>query len=197
MILEGELLMSLLPVDKAQEIAINKATDMITGELEKSGRETEKLLAVYNDTIKNQLKSIVTQHKIVGGVAGALPTLGIATTLNLIVLYVRLSKAVNMEVLVEFDELFSKAIRASGGAFIALGVVLVGIKFIVTALEVSGIGLPPGLLAGAISGAFLTHKAGLNFANNVSKMVDEALLSEETKQLPPKKGFLRRMIPFM
>ena len=102
-----------------------------------------------------------------------------------------------MEVLVEFDELFSKAIRASGGAFIALGVALVGIKFIVTALEVSGIGLPPGLLAGAISGAFLTHKAGLNFANNVSKMVDEALLSEKTKQLPPKKGFLRRMIPFM
>lgn len=197
MILEGELLMSLLPVDKAQEIAINKATDMITGGLEKSGRETEKLLAVYNDTIKNKLKSIVTQHKIVGGVAGALPTLGIATTLNLIVLYVRLSKAVNMEVLVEFDELFSKAIRASGGAFIALGVALVGIKFIVTALEVSGIGLPPGLLAGAISGAFLTHKAGLNFANNVSKMVDEALLSEEMKQLPPKKGFLRRMIPFM
>ena len=139
----------------------------------------------------------MTQHKIVGGVAGALPTLGIATTLNLIVLYVRLSKAVNMEVLVEFDELFSKAIRASGGAFIALGVALVGIKFIVTALEVSGIGLPPGLLAGAISGAFLTHKAGLNFANNVSKMVDEALLSEKTKQLPPKKGFFRRMIPFM
>lgn len=52
MILEGELLMSLLPVDKAQEIAINKATDMITGGLEKSGRETEKLLTVYNDTIK-------------------------------------------------------------------------------------------------------------------------------------------------
>ena len=197
MILEGELLMSLLPVDKAQGIAINKATDMIAGGLEKSSRETEKLLAVYNDTIKNKLKSIVTQHKIVGGVAGALPTLGIATTLNLIVLYVRLSKAVNMEILVEFDELFSKAIRASGGAFIALGVALVGIKFIVTALEVSGIGLPPGLLAGAISGAFLTHKAGLNFANNVSKMVDEALLSEETKQLPPKKGFFRRMIPFM
>lgn len=189
--------MSSLPVDKAQGIALNKAMDMMTRGLEQSSRETEKLLAVYNDTIKNKLKSIVTQHKIVGGVAGALPTLGIATTLNLIVLYVRLSKAVNMEVLVEFDELFSKAIRASGGAFIALGVALVGIKFIVTALEVSGIGLPPGLLAGAISGAFLTHKAGLNFANNVSKMVDEALLSEEEKQLPPKKGFLRRMIPFM
>ena len=109
----------------------------------------------------------MTQHKIVGGIAGALPTLGIATTLNLIVLYVRLSKAVNMEILVEFDELFSKAIRASSGAFIALGVALVGIKFIVTALEVSGIGLPPGLLAGAISGAFFTHKVGLNFANNV------------------------------
>ena len=61
--------MSLLPVDKAQEIAINKATDMITGGLEKSSRETEKLLAVYNDTIKNKLKSIVTQHKIAGGIA--------------------------------------------------------------------------------------------------------------------------------
>ena len=87
MILEGELLISLLPVDKAQEIAINKATDMITGDWRKAvGKQ------------KNYWQS---------------------------------------------------------------------------------------------------NKAGLNFANNVSKMVDEALLSEETKQLPPKKSFLRRMIPFM
>ena len=173
--------MSLLPVSKVQDAAMSKAVNIMAGEIEKGTRERDELLSAYNETVKGQISKIVNQHKIAGLVIGPLPTHGILTTLNLIALYRRLGKAVDIEVMQELDALFTKAISASKWAFFRLGVFLFIIKQVVSVLDELIFAAPIGIMVGAFCGYKLTHWAGLNFAKNISNMVDEALLYHDEK----------------
>ena len=173
--------MSMLPVSKVQDAAMGKVVDLMAGELEKGIRERDELLSVYNESVKGRISKIVNQHKIFGGIAGPLPTHGVLTTLNLIVLYRRLGKAVDIKVMQELDAMLSKAISASRWSFVKLGGSLVAIKQIVSFLDYSMIAAPLGIVMGAYCGFKFTHRAGLNFAKNISSMVDEAILKHETK----------------
>ena len=186
-----------LPTEKIQEAVLNQVTNVVIGDIAKGEVEKDKLLAVYNESIKGDVEKIINQHKISGAFAGPLPTHGLLTSINMIVLYRRLSKVLDIEAMKKLDALVANALSSSKWAFVKLGTSLFLIKQAVSLLDETAVAAPIGIALGLFCGYKFTHRAGLQFANNVSKMVDEALLSEETKQLPPKKGFFRRMIPFM
>lgn len=173
--------MSMLPVSKVQDAAMGKAVDMVAGEIEKGARERDELLSVYNESVKGKISSIVNQHKIVGAIAGPLPTHGVLTTINMIVLYRRLGGVVDIKVMQELDAMLSKAISASRWSFAKLGTFLFAIKQVVSILDFSVIAAPLGIIMGAFCGYKFTHRAGLNFAKNISNMVDEAILKHEKK----------------
>ena len=174
--------MSLFPVSKVQDAAVSKATDMMANNIEKGARERDELLSVYDESIKVKISKIVNQHKIAGALAGRLPTHGILTTLNLIILYNRLGSAVDIKTMQELDSLLSKAISASKKSFFKLGASLFVLKQVVSVLDESIIGAPLGLAVGLFCGYKFTHWAGLSFAKNISDMVDEAVLKHDMKQ---------------
>lgn len=173
--------MSMLPVSKVQDAAMGKAVDMVAGEIEKGTRERDELLSVYNESVKGKISSIVNQHKIAGAIAGPLPTHGVLTTINMIVLYRRLGGVVDIKVMQELDAMLSKAISASRWSFVKLGTSLFAIKQVVSILDFSVFAAPLGIIMGAFCGYKFTHRAGLNFAKNISNMVDEAILQHEKK----------------
>ena len=173
--------MSMLPVSKVQDAAMGKAVDMVAGEIEKGTRERDELLSVYNESVKGKISSIVNQHKLIGAAVGPLPTHGVLTTINMIVLYRRLGGAVDIKVMQELDALIGRAVSASRWSFIKLGTSLFLIKQAVSILDELVVSAPIGIVAGLICGYKFTHWAGLNFAKNISNMVDEAILKHETK----------------
>jgi len=173
--------MSMLPVSKVQDAAMGKAVDMVAGEIEKGTRERDELLSVYNESVKGKISSIVNQHKIAGAIAGPLPTHGVLTTINMIVLYRRLGGVVDIKVMQELDAMLSKAISASRWSFVKLGTSLFAIKQVVSILDFSVFAAPLGVIMGAFCGYKFTHRAGLNFAKNISNMVDEVILQHEKK----------------
>ena len=77
-----------------------------------TAEENEKLLSVYNDEIKPKLKKIINAHSIAGIFIGPLPTMGIATTINLVIMYGRLSKVLKIPIVQEFDKLISPVISS-------------------------------------------------------------------------------------
>ncbi len=155
-----------------------ESIDALTGNLAHSFKENEELLQAYSDDIKPKLKSIINQHSIIGCIAGPLPTMGILTTINLMVLFGRLSKTVNIPIMQELDNLLAPAISSAKSAFIKLAVILALIKIIVTGLDVTGIGLPPGVIVGVICGFYFSNKAGNIFANNISKEMNKYINKE-------------------
>jgi hypothetical protein len=171
----------MLPVSKVQDAAMGKAVDMVAGEIEKGTRERDELLSVYNESVKGKISSIVNQHKIAGAIAGPLPTHGVLTTINMIVLYRRLGGVVDIKVMQELDAMLSKAISASRWSFVKLGTSLFAIKQVVSILDFSVFAAPLGVIMGAFCGYKFTHRAGLNFAKNISNMVDEVILQHEKK----------------
>ena len=173
--------MSMLPVSKVQDAAMGKAVDMVAGEIEKGTRERDELLSAYNESVKGKISSIVNQHKIAGAIAGPLPTHGVLTTINMIVLYRRLGGVVDIKVMQELDAMLSKAISASRWSFVKLGTSLFAIKQVVSILDFSVFAAPLGVIMGAFCGYKFTHRAGLNFAKNISNMVDEVILQHEKK----------------
>ncbi len=149
---------------------INSATD-ISRILSNSAKENEELLKTYNDEIKPRLKSIINQHSVAGVIIGPLPTMGIATTINLVTLYARLSKVLDIPLMQELDKLIAPAISSTRSAFIKYGLLLAAIKIFVTGLDASGVGLPIGIIGGALSGWYFSNKAGNIFANNIADFV--------------------------
>ena len=133
-----------------------------------TAEENEKILNAYNDEIKPKLKKIINTHSIAGIFIGPLPTMGIATTINLAIMYGRLSKVLKIPIVQEFDKLISPVISSVKWAFIKYGAVLAAFKIFVTGLDLSGVGLPVGLVGGAIGGYFLSNQAGNNFAKNIA-----------------------------
>lgn len=140
-----------------------------------SAEENERLLNTYNDEIKPKLKKIISQHSALGCIVGPLPTMGIATTINLLTLYARLGKAINVPVFQELDKFIAPAISSTKSAFIKYGMILAALKIFITGLDLSGVGLPVGILSGVICGYFFSNKAGNFFANNISKFVNDRI----------------------
>ena len=134
---------------------ITSATDL-SRILSNSAKENEELLKTYNDEIKPRLKSIINQHSLAGVIIGPLPTMGIATTINLITLYGRLSKVLDIPIMQELDKLIAPAISSTRSAFMA-----------------SGVGLPVGIIGGALSGWYFSNKSGNIFAKNIADFVKE------------------------
>lgn len=149
---------------------ITSTTDL-TRILSNSAKENEELLKTYNDEIKPRLKSIINQHSVAGVIIGPLPTMGIATTINLVTLYARLSKVLDIPLMQELDKLIAPAISSTRSAFIKYGLLLAAIKIFVTGLDASGVGLPIGIIGGALSGWYFSNKAGNIFANNIADFV--------------------------
>ena len=149
------------------------STEIISNTLSKSAEENDKLISAYNDDIKPKLKSIINQHSILGTIIGPLPTMGIATTINLIILYGRLSKVVDIPIIQELDKLIAPAISSTKSAFIKYGAILAVIKLFVTGLDVSVAGAPIGVIGGAIGGFYFSNKCGNIFANNIRNFVND------------------------
>ena len=149
------------------------STEIISNTLSKSAEENDKLISAYNDEIKPKLKSIINQHSILGTIIGPLPTMGIATTINLIILYGRLSKVVDIPIIQELDKLIAPAISSTKSAFIKYGAILAVIKLFVTGLDVSVAGAPIGVIGGAIGGFYFSNKSGNIFANNIKNFVND------------------------
>ena len=150
------------------------ATDL-TNLLSNSAKENEELLKAYNNDIKPKLKKIISQHSALGCIVGPLPTMGIATTINLTILFGRLSKVLEIPIMQELDKLVAPAILAIKSAFIKYGVMLAAIKIFITGLDLTGVGLPVGIISGVICGWYFSNKAGNIFANNIAKFVDETI----------------------
>ena len=148
-------------------------TEFITNRLSESAKENEKLISTYNDEIKPKLKSTINQHSILGTIIGPLPTMGIATTINLIILYGRLSRVVDIPIMQELDKLIAPAISSTKSAFIRYGAILAVLKMFVTGLDVSVAGAPIGIIGGAIGGFYFSNKCGNIFAKNIKKIIDD------------------------
>ena len=148
------------------------STEIMSNTLSKSAEENDKLISAYNDEIKPKLKSTINQHSILGTIIGPLPTMGIATTINLITLYGRLSKVLDIPIIQELDKLIAPAISSTKSAFIKYGAILAVIKFFVTGLDASVAGAPIGFIGGAIGGFYFSNKCGNIFANNIKKFID-------------------------
>lgn len=138
-----------------------------------SAEENGKLLSVYDDEIKPKLRKIINQHSIAGIFIGPLPTMGIATTINLVIMYGRLSKVLSIPIVQEFDKLISPVISSVKWAFIKYGAVLAAFKIFITGLDFSGVGLPVGVIGGALGGYFFSNQAGSNFAKNIADFFDK------------------------
>ena len=144
----------------------------VVQELSKSAEENEQLISIYNDELKPKIKSIVNQHSLIGTLIGPLPTMGIATTINLLTLYGRLSKVVDLPIIQELDKIIAPAISSTKSAFIKYGVLLALIKLIVTGLDASVTGAPVGIIGGALGGFYFSNKCGNIFAHNIKEFVD-------------------------
>ena len=164
---------------------LSSVTD-ISNVLKNSAKENEELLQTYNDEIKPKLKTVVNQHSVAGAIIGPLPTMGIATTINLITLYCRLSKALDIPIMQELDKPgrdprqdyevfeFDKSVTSINDlkeGMVLPGILLAAIKVGVTGLDVSGVGLPIGIIAGAICGWYFSNKAGNIFANQIANFI--------------------------
>lgn len=138
-----------------------------------SAKENEKLLNVYNDDIKPKLKKIINQHSIAGIFIGPLPTMGIATTINLVTMYGRLSKVLKIPIVQEFDKLIAPVIKSINHAFIKYGIFLAAFKIFITGIDLSGVALPVGIICGALGGYYFSNKAGNCFAKNISEFFNK------------------------
>lgn len=151
------------------------STEVLTNTLTKSAKENDELLSVYNEDVKPKLKSIVNQHSVIGAIIGPLPTMGILTTINLTILYCRLSKVLDIPIMQELDKLIAPAISSTKSAFIKYGIVLAALKIFVTGLDISVAGTPVGIITGAIGSFYFANKCGNIFANNISKIFTETI----------------------
>lgn len=151
---------------------ITSAVDL-SNIMSNSAKENEKLLNAYNEEIKPKLRKIINQHSIAGIFVGPLPTMGIATTINLVTMYGRLSKVLNIPIVQEFDKLISPVIKSINWAFIKYGVLLAAFKVFITGLDLSGVGLPVGVICGAFGGYCLSNKAGNSFAKNIAEFFNK------------------------
>lgn len=133
-----------------------------------SAKENEELLSVYNDEIKPKLKKVINQHSIAGIFVGPLPTFGVATTINLAIMYGRLSKTLKIPIVQEFDHLISPVISSTTWGYAKYTALLFVYKWFISGLDLSGVGLPVGIVGGALGGYFLSNKAGNSFAKNIS-----------------------------
>ena len=133
-----------------------------------TAEENEKILNAYNEEIRPKLRSIINQHSIIGIFIGPLPTMGIATTINLVMMYGRLSKILKIPIVQEFDKLISPVISSIKWAFIKYGAVLAAFKIFITGLDLSGVGLPVGIIGGAVGGYYFSNQAGNIFAKGIA-----------------------------
>ena len=151
------------------------SSEILSDKLLKSAEENEKLISTYNDEIKPKLKKIINQHSVAGTIIGPLPTMGVATTINLIMLYGRLIKVLDIPIMQELDKLIAPAISSTKSAFIKYGAILAVIKIFVTGLDTSIAGIPIGIIGGALGGFYFSNKAGNIFANNIAQFVDDTI----------------------
>ena len=140
------------PVKMENMSTVVEHADIVTNYFADSAQENDSLLAVYEKSVKDELKTVINQHSISGIVAGVLPTFGIATTLNLFVLYNRLCKKIDLPIMNNFDKLLVPVMNSIKFAFIKNAILLGIIKIFVSGLEGTGIGLPVGILVGGFMG---------------------------------------------
>lgn len=155
------------------DTAVSKTTDKLSDYFAKSAQENESLLNVYESNIKDELKTVINQHSILGAIAGALPTFGIATTINIIILYRRLSNVIDLPILKNLDKLIAPVINSIKLAFIKNAILLGLIKVFVTFLEASGVAAPIGIIIGVVMGYNISNKAGAIFANEIKQFVND------------------------
>lgn len=168
----------MLPTKKdIRDAVLNKMSDVIINDVAAGTKERDELLSVYNDQIKDKISVIVNQHKMIGAVAGPLPTHGILTSINLIVLYSRLSKIVDVKVMRDLDAFLGKALSSCKWSFLKLGTQLAVIKQVVSFMDESVVAAPLGIIIGLWCGYKFTHRAGLSFAKEIDEMVDKAYLN--------------------
>lgn len=167
----------MLPTKKGiRDAALDKMSDVIINDIAAGTKERNELLSVYNDQIKDKISKIVNQHKIAGAIAGPLPTHGILTSVNLIVLYSRLSSTLDVKVMQELDAVVGKVLSSCKWSFLKLGTQLAIIKQFVSFMDESVIALPLGVALGLWCGYKFTHRAGLGFASKIDELVDKAYL---------------------
>ena len=100
------------------DTTVSRTADKLSDYFAKSAQENESLLSVYESNIKDELKTVINQHSVLGAIAGALPTLGIATTINIIILYRRLSNVIDLPIMKNLDQLIAPIINSIKLAFI-------------------------------------------------------------------------------
>ena len=160
--------MNIIP---GQQRTMDKSLEKLGGILSTSAKENDELLKIFDKEVRPKLKSVIGQHSLAGVVAGVLPTYGIATSLNLIIMYTRLCKVIDIPVIQELDKLLPPVISSIRGAFFKGGAVLVPIKWLVSTGEISIVGLPPALVVGALAGFFISNKVGNIFSHEIGDMV--------------------------
>lgn len=148
-----------------------KDGNVLSNFIDNAVSENESLLNVYENAIKDKLKTVINQHTISGAVVGILPTMGIATTLNLIVMYHRLSKVIDLPIMKYLDNLLKPTMNSIYKAFVARAMFLGVIKLFVSTMELTGIGIPIGVITGLGAGSILSYKAGAHFANGIKDFV--------------------------
>ena len=176
---------------QVQEKAVDKVSDMMIGSIANGTQERDQLLRAYNEQVKEKITGIVNQHKILGAIAGPLPTHGILTTLNMIVLYSRLSSVVDIKVMQQLDDILAKALSSVKWSFVKLAVQLAVIKQVVSVLDETVIAAPLGIIIGLYCGYRFTHRAGLKFADKVSEMVNEAALNTPYTEAQIQMGYVQ------
>ncbi len=98
--------------------------------------------------------------------------MGIATTLNIIILYQRLSRIIDLPIMKNFDKILPPIISSIRFAFIKNAILLALVKIVVTGLEASGAGALVGIVIGVFMGFNFTQKAGVKFANGIKDFVN-------------------------
>ena len=146
-------------------------SDTLIKHFEESANENETLLNVYEANIKDQLQTIINQHSLSGAVAGALPTFGIATTINLIILYRRLLEVIDLPVMKNLDKLVAPVLKSVKYAFVKRAILLGIIKIFVSTSTITIVGAIPGIAVGIIAGFYFSQKAGASFANEIKNFV--------------------------
>ena len=149
------------------------AGNMLINSLSDSAKENEHLLSIYDNEIKPELKKIITQHSILGAVCGPLPTMGIATTTNLIIAYTRLSNTLDIPIMQEFDKLLKPIFSSIKWAFVKATMFLAVFKVFITGLDLTGIGILAGIVCGAPVGYYFSNKACNMYTHEIGKFIDE------------------------
>ena len=156
-----------------QELEKLDAANKLLNQLANSAEENAQLLDIYDKEIQPKLKTIINQHSLLGAVCGPLPTMGIATTTNLIIAYSRLSKTLDIPVMQELDKLLNPIFKSIKWAFIKTAMFLAVFKIFITGIDMTGVGALAGIIVGAPVGYWFSNKACNMFAHEIGTFMDE------------------------